>query len=150
MDTGRADTSPQAQRRKPQHQRKAAAQRKRAQEDKRGEHLNSETKQKTCPKNRVGRRAAEEKHVRHGGGLVMQKETPASCSLGGCGCSSSALGGGAAAIVSLPLLPRRLPRIRDSSLRWHRQWQKAGEQAPRNSRIGKNQILRRTPKESFL
>jgi hypothetical protein len=50
----------------------------------------------------VGRR--EGKHVRHGGGLVMQKETPASCSLGGCGCSSSALGGGAVAILSLVLL----------------------------------------------
>jgi len=71
--------------------------------------------------NREGGRA-EEKHVRHGGGLVMQKETPASCSLGGCGCSSSALGGGAAAILSLPLLSRRrLPRNRYSSLCWHRQ-----------------------------
>jgi hypothetical protein len=36
----------------------------------------------------------------------MQKETPASCSLGGCGCSSSALGCGAAAIFLLLLRPR--------------------------------------------
>lgn len=35
----------------------------------------------------------------------MQKDTLASCSLGGCGCSSSALGGGAAAILLL-LLPQ--------------------------------------------
>lgn len=49
----------------------------------------------------------------HGGGLVMQKDTLASCSLGGCGCSSSALGGGAAAILLLPpqlRLPPSSPR----------------------------------------
>lgn len=50
----------------------------------------------------------------HGGGLVMQKDTPGSCSLGGCGCNSSALGGGAAAIFFSPS-GCKLPRNRDSS-----------------------------------
>jgi hypothetical protein len=49
----------------------------------------------------------------------MQKETPASCSLGGCGCSSSGLGGGAAAIFFFLLL--RL-RFRQKSINCTLHW----------------------------